>query len=69
MGFNKDEVKGKLHEVKGQIKKSAGRAVGNERLQAEGGAEKIEGKVQGGYGKGKRKFGEAIEDIGKSIKR
>ena len=42
----KDQAKGKLHEVKGDIKQKAGRATNNPKLEAEGQDEKIAGKVQ-----------------------
>jgi uncharacterized protein YjbJ (UPF0337 family) len=42
----KDELEGKLHEVKGKVKQAAGHAVGNPDLEDEGTAENIGGKVQ-----------------------
>jgi uncharacterized protein YjbJ (UPF0337 family) len=42
----KDQAKGKLHEVKGEVKEKIGRATNNPRLAAEGQDEKIGGKVQ-----------------------
>ena len=42
----KDQAKGKLHEVKGDIKQKAGRATNNPKLEAEGQDEKIAGKFQ-----------------------
>jgi uncharacterized protein YjbJ (UPF0337 family) len=42
----KDELEGKLHEVKGKVKEAAGHAVGNPDLEDEGTAEKLGGKVQ-----------------------
>jgi len=42
----KDQVQGKFHEVKGKIKKVAGRAVNNPNVEAEGNAETLSGKVQ-----------------------
>jgi uncharacterized protein YjbJ (UPF0337 family) len=42
----KNEVKGKIHEVKGAIKEKAGRATKNPRLEDEGADEKVAGKVQ-----------------------
>jgi uncharacterized protein YjbJ (UPF0337 family) len=42
----KDQAKGKLHEVKGDIKQKAGRATNNPKLEAEGQDEKFAGKVQ-----------------------
>lgn len=42
----KDQAKGKLHEIKGDIKQKAGRATTNPNLEAEGQDEKFAGKVQ-----------------------
>jgi uncharacterized protein YjbJ (UPF0337 family) len=42
----KDEVAGKLHEVKGKVKVKAGQLTNNPDLEAEGQDEKIGGKVQ-----------------------
>jgi len=42
----KDKAEGKKHQVKGKIKETAGKAVGNEDLEAEGKGEKLEGKVK-----------------------
>ena len=42
----KDKAKGKFHEVKGAVKKTAGRATNDPDLEAEGQVEKIGGKVQ-----------------------
>ena len=41
-----NRVRGKIHEVKGEIKEKAGRATNNPRLEDEGTDEKIAGKVQ-----------------------
>ena len=48
--MNKDQVKGRIEEAKGNIKEAAGKAVGNERLQGEGLADQAAGKVQKTYG-------------------
>ena len=48
--MNKEQVKGRLKEAKGDIKKGAGKIVGNESLEAEGHVEKAAGKVQTAYG-------------------
>ncbi len=66
---NKDEVKGKLHKVKGQIKEKTGRALNDRKMQDEGSAERAGGEVREGYGKAKRKVGEKIEEIGKAVRK
>ncbi len=42
----KDQVEGKLHEVKGAVKQVIGQATGNPDLETEGQAEKTGGTVQ-----------------------
>jgi len=44
--MNKDQVEGSLEKAKGSVKEAAGKVVGNERLQAEGAADKTAGAVQ-----------------------
>lgn len=48
--MHKDTVKGSAKEAKGSIKQAAGKATGNERLEAEGAGDKVAGKVQKGVG-------------------
>jgi uncharacterized protein YjbJ (UPF0337 family) len=67
--MNRDELEGKKDEVKGKVKQGVGDVTDNERLHDEGVADEASGKVQGAYGKGKRKVGEAIEDLGEDVKR
>jgi uncharacterized protein YjbJ (UPF0337 family) len=43
---DKDQVKGKFHEVKENIKEKIGHATNNPNLEDEGTAEKVAGKVQ-----------------------
>ena len=66
---NKDEMEGKFDKAKGHVKETAGRALNDPDLEAEGEADRAKGSVKEGFGEGKRKVGEAIEDIGESIKR
>lgn len=42
----KDQIKGKLHEVKGEVKEKAGKVTNDPNLQAEGQDENFAGKVQ-----------------------
>ena len=42
----KDQVHGKLHELKGALKKKAGQIINSPGLEAEGRVEKTAGKVQ-----------------------
>jgi uncharacterized protein YjbJ (UPF0337 family) len=42
----KDNVEGKVHEVKGAVKETIGHATNNPDLEADGKGEKVAGKVQ-----------------------
>ena len=42
----KDQIKGKMHEVKGTTKEKAGQLTNSPRLTAEGQNEKLAGKIQ-----------------------
>jgi uncharacterized protein YjbJ (UPF0337 family) len=66
---NRDEVKGKLDQAKGSVKETVGRVTNDPDLEAEGDADRTKGKVQEGFGTAKRKVGEAIEDIGRSVRK
>lgn len=48
--MHKDTVKGAAKDAKGAIKEAAGKATGNERLEAEGVADRAAGKLQKGVG-------------------
>ena len=53
----KDQIKGKLHEVKGKVKEKAGQFTNNPDLEAEGRAEILGGKIQKKVGRIKKVFG------------
>ncbi len=57
---NKDQVAGVAKQIKGSVKQAAGKATGNRRVQAEGMAEKVSGKVQKTYGDVKDKVRKAF---------
>jgi uncharacterized protein YjbJ (UPF0337 family) len=48
--MHKDTAKGAAKDMKGAIKEAAGKATGNERLEAEGVADQAAGKLQKGVG-------------------
>jgi len=56
MKSNKDQVEGRVKEIKGTIKEVAGRMVGNESLEAKGNVQKVVGKAQA-------KFGDVKQDV------
>ena len=47
---NKDRIEGSAKQVKGTVKEVVGKVVGDAKLQSEGRADKIEGKVQNAVG-------------------
>jgi uncharacterized protein YjbJ (UPF0337 family) len=60
--MNKDQVKGRAEDVKGKIKETTGKVVGNDRLRAEGIADQVAGKSQATYGDAKEKVRDAAKD-------
>ncbi|MGA2126241.1 MAG: CsbD family protein [Xanthobacteraceae bacterium] len=44
--MDKDRIIGSAKEVKGKIKEAVGKAVGDAKLESEGKADRVEGKVQ-----------------------
>jgi uncharacterized protein YjbJ (UPF0337 family) len=67
--MNRDEMEGKAEALKGKIKQATGDLTDDERLKDEGIADEAAGKAQDAIGRGRRKAGEFIEEIGKSIKK
>ena len=64
---NRDEVEGKFDQAKGRTKEVVGRAIDDRELEDEGTADRGGGNVKEGFGKARRKVGEAIEDLGDKI--
>jgi uncharacterized protein YjbJ (UPF0337 family) len=48
--MDKDRIAGSAKEIKGAVKEIAGKAVGDAKLEAEGKADRIDGKVQNAIG-------------------
>jgi uncharacterized protein YjbJ (UPF0337 family) len=48
--IDKDRVVGSAKEIKGTVKQAVGKAVGDAKLESEGNADKVEGKVQNAMG-------------------
>jgi uncharacterized protein YjbJ (UPF0337 family) len=67
--MNRDEMEGKAEALKGKVKQATGDLTDNDRLKNEGVADEAAGETQEAIGKGRRKAGEFIEDIGKNIKK
>jgi uncharacterized protein YjbJ (UPF0337 family) len=55
-----DKASNKAEELKGKVKETTGKAVGNERLEAEGAADQTKGDV--------KQAGEKVKDAAKSLK-
>ena len=55
-----DKASNKAQEVKGKVKETTGKTVGNERLEAEGAADQTKADV--------KQAGEKVKDAGKSLK-
>ncbi|HEY6214385.1 MAG TPA: CsbD family protein [Vicinamibacterales bacterium] len=67
--WNKDEVRGKSDQIKGRVKQGMGDLKNDERLRNEGVDDEAAGQVEESFGRGRRKVGEAISDLGKKIGR
>jgi uncharacterized protein YjbJ (UPF0337 family) len=50
MVMDKDRIAGAAKEIKGSVKETIGKAVGDAKLQADGRADQVEGKVQNAVG-------------------
>ena len=48
--MNKDRIAGSLKEAKGSVKEAIGTATGDAKLQADGKADKLDGKIQNAVG-------------------
>jgi len=48
--MDKDRVAGSAKQVKGAVKQAVGKVIGDAKLESEGQADKIEGKVQNAIG-------------------
>jgi uncharacterized protein YjbJ (UPF0337 family) len=59
--MNKDQVKGRAEQAKGNVKEQAGKAVGNPNLRDEGKVDKVTGKAQATYGDTKEKVKNAVD--------
>ena len=53
-----DNAEGTLNKVKGKVKETIGKIVGNPNLEAEGKIEKVQGKIQEKRGQIKKALGE-----------
>jgi len=66
--MNKDEVNGKVDRLKGRVKQGVGDLTNDPRLHDEGVADEAAGNVEEGFGKARRKVGEALHEVAHQIK-
>jgi uncharacterized protein YjbJ (UPF0337 family) len=59
---DRDRVEGAANQAKGGLKEAAGKLTGDEKLKAEGKADKAAGKVQNAVGGVKDKIRETLND-------
>jgi uncharacterized protein YjbJ (UPF0337 family) len=59
--MDKDRVDGAVHQVKGAVKKAAGKVTGDTKIEAEGAGEQAAGKVQNAVGGMKDSAREALQ--------
>jgi uncharacterized protein YjbJ (UPF0337 family) len=57
--MDKDRIAGAAKKIKSSIKETIGKATGDAKLEAEGKADKVEGRVQNAIGGSARTFREA----------
>ena len=57
--MDKDRIEGSANQAKGAIKQAAGKVTGDSKLQAEGAADKLTGKLQNAVGGAKDALREA----------
>ncbi len=67
--MNDDELKGKAEALKGKIKQAAGDLSDNDQLHDEGVVDEAAVNTREAIGRGRRKVGEAIENIGEALKK
>lgn len=58
-----DRIKGAANQAKGAVKQTAGKLVGDTKLQADGAADKAKGKVQSAVGGAKDTIRDAVKKV------
>jgi uncharacterized protein YjbJ (UPF0337 family) len=66
--MNKNEIDGKVDRLKGNVKEAVGNATNDESLRDEGIADQAVGNVEEGFGKARRKVGDALHGVAHKIK-
>lgn len=63
--MNKDQAKGSLEKARGSVKETIGKVVGNDKMEAEGAADKTAGTVQKKAGGVKEATKDAVKPMRK----
>ena len=61
--MDQDNIKGKVKDIGGRVKRQTGEWTGDKELQSEGAADQAEGKVQNAWGNVKDKARDIADDI------
>lgn len=69
MGSASDKAAGLANEAIGNVKQGVGKAVGNDRLQAEGAAQEAKGDAQQAVGKAKAGIKDAANSVADAVNR
>jgi uncharacterized protein YjbJ (UPF0337 family) len=64
---NKDELQGRVDQIKGNVKQGVGELTGDQRLRDEGAADEAAGEVRETVGTAKRKVADTVRKIGDRI--
>lgn len=64
-----EEMRGKLKKLQGRVKEAVGIVTGDSKMEREGSQQRVEGAVQEGVGKARRKVGEFVDGVSKAIRK
>jgi uncharacterized protein YjbJ (UPF0337 family) len=65
---NKAEIRSKINKAKGTVKENIGHAVGNRSMEKHGAADRRKASLQETLGKARRKVGDAVKDLGTTMR-
>lgn len=67
MGSTTDKIKGYANEAAGNVKQGVGKAVGSEKLEAEGALQELKGEAQVAVGKAKQAVKDGANKVADEI--
>jgi uncharacterized protein YjbJ (UPF0337 family) len=67
--MREQETRGKVKNLKGRVKEAVGIVTGDKTAEREGSQQRAEGAVQENLGKARRKVGEFVEGVAKTIQK